>query len=85
MCCVAAIIALTAPTQGREIFVSPSGSVNATGTQLDPFVNIRVAVGHAIDGDVIVLFPGTYSSRDIEVYDVKELHFKALDPSKKYI
>jgi hypothetical protein len=59
--------------------------VNASGTEQDPLINIRVAVGRALPGDTIVLFPGTYASRDIEVYDVNELHFRGLDPQNRFV
>lgn len=71
---------------GRELFVSPDGNQNATGTRDDPLNTLRTAVGRAIDGDIIVLFPGTYNNfRDVEVYDFRELHFRALDPTNRSV
>jgi len=51
-----------------EIFVSPSGSDSATGTQTAPLKSIQSAVDKAVPGDTIYLRAGTYSpTKNIQI------------------
>lgn len=62
----ATLAILTATSQSREIYVSPTGS--GTGSSTSPFGSIQSAVDAAVAGDVIYLRAGTYKpSANIQI------------------
>ena len=57
---VAVTPALAAHTSPGTIFVDDGNSCPGTGTSVDPFCNIQLAVDHASAGDTIEVDDGTY-------------------------
>jgi len=45
-------------------YVSPTGNDDNSGTMNDPFQTLTGALVHVVDGDTIVMMPGTYSGID---------------------
>ena len=44
----------------RELFVSPAGSDQGTGSEKSPFKTISAALDKAVAGDTVTVLPGTY-------------------------
>lgn len=71
-------LALSAQVPAADIYVAQTGNCPGDGSQASPFCTIGDAADAAVDGDVIIISPGTY----LETVDlqVKSLTLRGTEP-----
>ena len=55
------------PTEGRVVYVSPDGSADAAGTELNAPTTIESAIARAVTDDVIILRGGVYRTGNLDL------------------